>query len=368
MKTIFEEVSIGSLTLKNRLVRSATWEGMATEDGHMTEPLFKVYEGLAKGGVGLIITGYCYILAEEHPNPRMMGIYDDAFIDEYRRLTSMVHDNGCKIVMQIVYGGSCTPRSAEGRVIWSPSGVTDLATGVTPTEMTRENIRTVIQAFGDAAVRAKAAGFDGVQLHGAHGYLLSQFMTPYYNRRNDEYGGSLEKRARIILEVYEEVRRRVGEDYPVMIKINGEDYIDGGVPLADSMQLATMLDEKGIDAIEVSGGVASAGKNIPPRPKINSPEKEAYHVANAAQIAKEITAPVMVVGGGRTLDVIERSLNESEIACFSLSRPLVSEPDLPNRWHSGDRAKARCVSCNGCLAYEDGEPWCVLDRRQSKRF
>jgi len=367
MKKIFEEINIGSLKLKNRLVRSATWEGMATEDGHMTEPLFKVYEDLAKGGVGLIITGYSYILAEEHPNPRMMGIYDDAFVDEYKPLTSMVHDHGGKIVMQIVYGGSCTTWAAEGRVIWSPSGVTDLATGVTPTEMTRENIRTVVQAFGDAAVRAKSAGFDGVQFHGAHGYLLSQFMTPYYNRRTDEYGGSLENRARIILEVYDEVRSRVGEGYPVMIKINGEDYIDRGVTLADSMQLAKLLDEKGIDSIEVSGGVASAGQNIPPRPKINSADKEAYHVANASEIAKVIKAPVVVVGGGRTPDVIEKSLNESEIACFSLARPLVSEPDLPNRWLSGDKAKARCISCNGCLSQVEGEPWCVLERRGEKR-
>lgn len=364
MKTIFEEIRLGSLTLKNRLVRSATWEGMATEDGHMTEPLFKVYENLAKGGVGLIITGYSYILAEEHPNPNMMGIYDDAFVDEYKPLTSMIHGHDCKVVMQIVYGGSCTPLPAQGRIIWSPSGVTDLGTGVTPSEMTQANIHTVIQAFGDAAVRAKAAGFDGVQFHGAHGYLLSQFMTPYYNRRTDEYGGSLENRARIILEVYDEVRRRVGEDYPVMIKINGEDYIDGGTTLADSMQLAKMLDEKGIDAIEVSGGVASAGKKIPPRPKINSPEKEAYHVANATKIAKEIAAPVMVVGGGRTPDVIEKSLNESEIVCFCLARPLVSEPNLPNRWLSGDRTKARCISCNACLAYIEGKPWCALDRQQ----
>lgn len=366
MKTIFEKVKIGSLTLKNRLVRSATWEGMATEDGHMTSPLFRVYEDLAKGGVGLIITGYSYVLDEEHPNPNMMGIYEDRFIDEYKPLTSMIHDHDCKVVMQIVYGGSCTTRSAEGRVIWSPSGITDLATGVTPTEMTQENIRTVVQAFGRAAVRAKAAGFDGVQFHGAHGYLLSQFMTPYYNRRKDEYGGSLENRARIILEVYDEVRHRVGEDYPVLIKINGEDYINDGVTLTDSMQLAQLLDKKGIDAIEVSGGVASAGPHIPPRPKINSPEKEAYHVVNAAQIANAIKASVMVVGGGRTPDVIEKSLNESEIACFSISRPLVSEPDLPNRWLSGDRTKARCVSCNGCLSYIEGDPWCMLDRRMGK--
>jgi 2,4-dienoyl-CoA reductase-like NADH-dependent reductase (Old Yellow Enzyme family) len=366
MKKIFEEAAIGPFVAKNRLVRSATWENMADDSGHMTAPLFEVYEKLARGGVGLIITGYAFVMREEQPNPGMMGIYDDSFIEEYRRLTTMVHSHGSGIVLQIVYGGSCAGSPTEGRLIWSPSGVTDLATGVTPTAMTVEDIQTLIRHFGDAAVRAQKAGFDGVQLHGAHGYLLSQFLTPHYNRRTDAYGGGIENRARIILEVYDEIRSRVGESFPVMIKINSEDFIENGLTFEDSLAVAKMLDQRGMDAIEVSGGVASAGPSIPPRPKINTREKEAYHAGFAARVAAEVRAPVLVVGGMRSPEVVEDVLDKTGIAFISLARPLLSEPDLPNRWAGGDRTRARCVSCNGCLKMEPGGNRCVLDNRPAR--
>jgi len=185
MKQIFEETRIGSMALKNRLVRSATYENMAGDQGYMTDKLFKVYEDLARGGVGLMITGYAFVTSDEQPNPSMMGIYDDSFIANYRDLTDMVHQHDSRIVMQIAYGGTQTGYRPEGRVIWGPSSVADLAYGVVPTPMSKENIRTLVQAFGNAAARVKAAGFDGVQIHGAHGYLLSQFLTPHYNHRTE---------------------------------------------------------------------------------------------------------------------------------------------------------------------------------------
>ncbi len=361
MRKIFEAAKINRLDVKNRLVRSATWENMADDKGHMTGQLLKIYEELARGGTGLIITGYAFVTRDEQPNPGMMGIYDDTFTDEYRKLTDMVHEQGSRIVMQIAYGGSFTNYPPEGRLIWSPSGVADLATGVVPTPMSSEDIRTLVTAFGDAADRVKKAGFDGVQIHGAHSYLLSQFMNPHYNRRTDEYGGSIENRARIILEVYDEIRKRVGNDYPVMIKINCEDFIDGGATIADSLALSKMLDERGINAIEVSGGGAGSGKRTPARTKIDTPEKEAYHAEYATRIAAEIKAPVILVGGLRSPEVIEGLLERTKIEFFSLSRPLLSEPDLPNRWQSGDRAKSRCVSCNGCLRMPKGGNVCVLN-------
>jgi len=366
MKKIFEAVNIGSLRLKNRLVRSATWENMADDKGHMTQDLFSVYENLACGGVGMIITGYAFVMADEQPNPGMMGIYDDSFIEEYRKLTDMVHAHGSRIVMQIVYGGSCAAYPTEGRVIWSPSGVADLATGIVPTPMSRDDIKTLVNAFGDAASRVKAAGFDGVQFHGAHGYLLSQFMTPYYNRRTDEYGGSVENRARIVLEVYDEVRRIVGDAYPVMIKINSQDFIEDGLTVEDSLAIASMLDQRGIDAVEVSGGVASAGNNIPPRPKIDTLEKEAYHAEYAARFADGLKAPVMVVGGFRTPALIDGLLEKTKIELFSLSRPLLAEPNLPNRWQAGNLKPSRCISCNGCLKMREGGNRCVLKTRLKK--
>jgi 2,4-dienoyl-CoA reductase-like NADH-dependent reductase (Old Yellow Enzyme family) len=361
-RRLFEAAQIGSLTLKNRLVRSATWENMADEKGHITEGLFGVYEDLARGGTGMIITGYAFVLGEEQPNPGMMGIYDDSFVPEYRRLTDRVHALGSRIVMQIVYGGSCAGYPAAGRVIWSPSGVADLATGIVPVPMEKEDIRRLVKAFGDAARRVRDAGFDGVQIHGAHGYLLSQFLTPYYNRRTDEYGGSLENRARIVLEVYDEIRRRVGKEFPVMIKINSEDFIEGGVSAEESLAVSVMLDERGIDAIEVSGGVASAGERIPPRVRIDSSEKEAYHATHASRIADHVSSPVIVVGGLRSPGVIEELLDTTRIGFFSLSRPLLCEPALPLRWQGGDRSEARCVSCNGCLRRAEGGNRCILKK------
>lgn len=362
MRTIYEETTLNGMTLKNRLVRSATWENMADAQGYMTEKLFSVYEGLARGGVGMIITGYAFVTAEEQPNPGMMGISNDSFIEGYRALTEMVHAHDGRIVLQIAYGGSQTAYQPEGRLIWGPSDVADLASNVVPTPMTREDIATLVRAFGDAAARAKAAGFDGVQFHGAHCYILSQFLSPRYNRRSDEYGGSLENRARIFSEVYEEIRRRVGSDYPVMVKINAADFVENGATFEECRFVCQQLAERGIDAIEISGGGAASGKCIPSRLKIDSPDKEAYHAPYAAKLAAELTVPIIVVGGLRSLEVVERLLTTTGIDYFALSRPLLAEPDLPGRWQRGDRSPARCISCNGCLRKQPGGNVCVLNR------
>lgn len=363
MRTIFEESTINGMTLKNRLVRSATWENMADAKGHITKKLFKVYENLAKGGVGMIITGYAFVIRDEQPNPGMMGIYNDSFIDEYLSLTEMVHAHGSRIVMQIAYGGTQTNYPPEGRLIWGPSDVADLATGVVPTPMSRVDIRTLVQAFGDAAERVKAAGFDGVQFHGAHSYILSQYLSPHYNRRTDEYGGSIENRARIFTEVYEEIRHRVGADFAVMVKINAEDFVENGATFEECRFVCRQLSERGIDAIEISGGTAASGKQNPSRPKINNPDKEAYHASYAALIAQEVPTHVILVGGLRSPEVIESLLATTKIPYFALSRPLLCEPDLPKRWQQGDRSRARCVSCNGCHRMNPDGNRCVLNRR-----
>ncbi|ABA88336.1 NADH-dependent flavin oxidoreductase, Oye family [Syntrophotalea carbinolica DSM 2380] len=361
MRTLFDETKINSMILKNRLVRSATWENMADQSGHMTEPLFKLYKELALGGVGLIITGYAFPLAEEQPNPGMMGIYDDSFIEDYRPLTEMVHSHGSRIVMQIAYGGSQTNYRPEERTIWGPSEVADLAFKVEPREMSREDIQTLKKAYGEAANRAKAAGFDGVQLHAAHGYLLNQFLCPYYNRRTDEYGGSIENRARIVLEIYDEVRDRVGANYPVLIKLNAEDFTENGATFEDCRYLCRELAGRGIDAIEVSCGTFASGKLGPCRTRIDAPEKEAYNAGHAAQLAEELDVPILVVGGIRSPEVIEKLLETSKIEYFSVSRPLLAEPQLAKRWQDGDRRSARCISCNGCFRPNPAGNLCVLN-------
>ncbi|MTI79584.1 MAG: NADH:flavin oxidoreductase [Firmicutes bacterium] len=357
MRTLFDSTKINNIELNNRFIRSATWENKADQKGHLTDELLKVYQELAKGQVGLIITGYAFVIKDEQPNPGMMGIYDDSFIKDYKKLTDAVHQHGSKIVLQIAYGGTQTNYRPENRVIWGPSTVPEMATGVVAHEMTKDDINTLVKAFGDAASRAKSAGFDGVEFHGAHGYLLSQFLNPYHNQRTDEYGGDIENRARVIFETYNEIRRRVGEDYAVMIKINCRDFVEQELTFEESLYVCKELSKRGIDAIEVSGGIAAAKELGAQRKKINSTEKEAYFEEYAAEIAEQVDTKVILVGGIRSLDVMDRLLSETKIDYFSMARPFLSEPDLVKHFQEKSKTKARCVSCGSCYTPEGN--YCV---------
>ncbi len=367
MKQLFEKTSINGLDLKNRFIRSATWERKADDSGHLTDRLLKVYEDLADGGAAAIITGYAYVIKEEQPNPRMMGIYDDSFIDEYRKLTETVHKKGSKIILQLVYGGSFTWFKTSERVIWGPSAVQNKLSNVIPKEMTKDDIHTLIEAFGDAAVRAKKSGFDGVEIHGAHSYLLNMFLAPFFNIRTDEYGGTAENRARIIYEIYDSIRSKTGKEFPVLIKLNCSDFMgDRGFTFSECKELSVKLAAKGIDAIEISGGpVFRAPK--PDKDPSNFPAesigKESYFAAYAKEIADVVDVPVLLVGGNRSFDVMEKILQDSKIQYFSLSRPLLSEPDLISKWEKDRSIKPRCTSCSKCF-HDDGN-MCYLDRDES---
>jgi len=367
VKTLFDSTQLGSMQLKNRLWRSATWLNMADEKGHITERLERTYLDLAKGGVGTIITGYAFVREDEQPNPGMFGIYNDAFVPEYRDFVQKIKAEGANIIMQIVYGGSATSYKVGDRVIWGPSSIPHPFFGTTPREIAKEEIRELVGDFAQAARRVKEAGFDGVQLHAAHTYLFSQFLSPYYNRRTDEYGGSIENRGRIIFETVRAVREEVGKDYPVLIKMHcSDDWDDNGLTIEESTIIAKELERLGITAIEFSGGNLDV-RNYPDSPPIRNgilkPEKQSYFAKQVAKIARELTVPVISVGGHRTPEVIEGILNETNISYFSLSRTLLSEPNLINRWQSGDRAKPRCIACGKCW-HPDGNV-CVLDRKRS---
>ncbi len=364
MKQLFEKTSINGLELKNRFIRSATWERMADDKGHMTDRLLKVYQDLADGGAAAIITGYAFVIEEEQPNARMMGIYNDSFIDEYKRLTDEVHRRGSRIILQIVYGGSFTWFNTGERVIWGPSAVTNKISNVTPKEMTPDEIKVLVEAFGDAALRAKKSGFDGVEIHGAHGYLLNMFLSPFFNRREDEYGGSAEKRARILYDIYDNAREKTGSDFPILIKVNCSDFMgDNGLTFDDCKEICMTLAAKGIDAIEVSGGpVFRAPK--PDKDPSNFPEdrvgRESYFAEYAKELAEIADVPVILVGGNRSIETMEGILNSTPIQYFSLSRPLLSEPDLVSKWHNDRSVKPRCVSCNKC--FDDNGNVCIMNR------
>lgn len=348
MDEVLREASIGQVKMRNHFVRSATWDGLAGENGEVTESMVEVYRSLARGGVGLILTGFAFVNKKGKAVPGMLGADDDALLPGLSELAEAVHDEEGKIALQIAHGGS--QRTFEtGTPTEAPSAVKDRSTGNTPVEMSREDIGRVVRAFAEAAVRAKVSGFDGVQMHAAHGYLLSQFLSPYSNVRSDEYGGSIENRAKIVLEVYEAIRAQVGPDYPVMIKINSADFDEVGLTSEDSLWICRKLSEMGMDAIELSGGVPAAGRHGPARLKIDSPEKEAYFRDLARQFKPHIECPLILVGGLRSLEIIEDIFREGSAQFFSLSRPLISEPELIRRWTSGDGRPARCVSCNKCF-------------------
>lgn len=359
MKSLFDSTELAGMKLKNRCVRSATHDRRAAEDGHMTAALFRVYEDLAKGGAGLIITGLTYVSDKEQSLPHQMGIYDDSFIEEYANLTGVCHKYDAKIVMQLACVGSQTFPGETGKVIWGPSAVEDLGFKVTPAVMTTQDILFVQAAFADAALRAKKSGFDGIQLHVAHGYLLSKFLTPYYNRRTDAYGGSIGNRTRMILETYAAVRKKVGPDYPVLVKINSEDFMDQGLTFAECKYVCKELVAAGIDAIEISGGSRSSRPNEWFSRTI-SPDQQSYFLPHTAELAGEVDVPVILVGGNRDYASLTDILNKTSIEYIAFCRPLIRESDLINRWQFGDREPSACVFCNKC--FHPGGTSCVFNR------
>lgn len=369
MKGIFDQTEIKGMALRNRFFRSATWEGMCGEDGRPTDKLIEYYRSLAAGGVGLIITGYTFVRPDGKQLPGKMGLHTDDFIDDMKKMTDAVHQEGGRICIQLVHCGGQTTPEVIGRTPIAPSAVeSSQYLDVKPVEMTREDICDVITAFGDAARRAKESGFDAIQLHAAHGYLINQFLSPLTNRRNDEYGGSIKGRAKFLLDVYKSVNKAVGENFPVFAKLNGADNLDGALTIKDAVVAAKLLDNAGIDLIEVSGGTPASGAESPVRDKISKQEDEAYNLNLAEDIKTAVSCFVGSVGGYRSLEVIQKAL-EAGMDYISLARPLIREPDLPRRWESGDTGKAKCISCNKCFTpgLKEGGIYCVIEKELANK-
>lgn len=304
------------MKLKNRLVRSATWEGMADDKGHIPKELLAIYEELAKGGVGMIITGFTSVYDNDHLFGGMVRLSNDELIDEHKKLVEIVHKEDCRILVQLALG--------EYKML-------------EPDDLTIDDINEIEELFVSAAKRAKVAGYDGIQVHAAHNFYLSKFISPAYNHRTDEYKGGNSK---ILIDIIKMIRKEVG-DIHISTKINCDDFIPRGLTPDLSMAICNDLIDKGIDSIEVSGnGTSVAGI----KPRVN----EAYFKDFAIELANNEKANVLLVGGHRSVENMEKVLNESNIKCLSLSRPLIREPDLPKRWESGDTSPSKCISCNKC--------------------
>jgi len=367
MSKLFEKSTINAMALRNRFVRSATWEGMAGEDGGVTPKLTDLMVKLAKGSVGMLITSHAYVRKDGQAGPWQLGIYSDTLIDGLKEMTRSIHENGSKVVAQLAHAGYLASGKLSGE---TPVAMSLLdGQGKSPrNELTASGIQKIVEAFGQAGRRAKEAGFDGVQIHAAHGYLLSQSLSPAFNRRRDGFGGPIANRARLLLEVLKRLRAELGNDYPILVKMNSQDFVEDGLSLEDALQVGAMLHEGGIDAIELSGGTLLSGNLGPSRAKISSEEKEAYFKEGARAFKEKVPVPLILVGGLRSFRVAESLVNEGISDYISMSRPFIREPDLIKRWESGDLRRARCVSDNQCFGPgRDGEGiYCVVERKAGK--
>lgn len=352
MSSLFDPITIKNMTLRNRFVRSATYDGCSNRKGQVTEKQIKLFTDLADGGVGLIISGIAYVHPSGQISPFQNTIAHDASIPGLERLTKAVHERGAKIAVQLFHAGR------ESARFLGPKKELAIGPSVIPNDpffnkeyraMTAEEIRTIARAFGDAAGRAKTAGFDAVQLHGAHAYLLSQFLSPYTNRRRDEYGGSFENRLRFHRGIYLNIREKVGNAYPVLIKTGGEDGFTGGLAFRAGRAAAKIFSQWGFDAVELSQGLRGKWyEETEFRTKINRIEKEAYFRDWSKEVKRVVNIPVMMVGGLRSIELMEEVVQKGEADFISLCRPLIKDPHIINAWKSGSRVRADCISCNKC--------------------
>jgi 2,4-dienoyl-CoA reductase-like NADH-dependent reductase (Old Yellow Enzyme family) len=368
MGKLFEKSAINGLELKNRFVRSATWEGMADQDGNPTPKLLETMTTLAAGGVGLIITSHAFVSPEGRATPWQLAIDKDERIDGLRKMTDAVHAAGGRIAMQLAHAGAFAAAALSGmpRLVPSPAEGPDTSP---QKEMEGRDIKAVIEAYAAAAERAKAAGFDALQIHAAHGYLLSQFLSPAFNRRGDKYGGNIDNRSRIHREICNVIRDVVGKHFPVLIKINGRDFIENGLTADDAAMAVRLLAAAGVDAVELSGGTIVSGKLSPSRSRVNAPEKEAYFREEAQILREAINLPLILVGGNRSFEVADLLVADGTADYISMSRPFIREPGLIRRWQEGDLRKAECISDNLCFApaLEGRGVYCVTRERELQK-
>jgi 2,4-dienoyl-CoA reductase-like NADH-dependent reductase (Old Yellow Enzyme family) len=374
MSLLFEPFTIQGMTLKNRLVRSATQENTASLGGVPTDDARRLYRRLARGGAGLIVTGHAYVNRAGQAALLQNGAHTDAAVAAWRPIIEAVHEHGARIAMQIAHGGRQAQSHSLGRRALAPSAVPNFVEFSWPRSMTEGEIEQTVQDFGAAAGRVKAAGFDAVQIHAAHGYLIAGFLSPLTNRRRDGWGGDPERRFRFLAEVYRAVRREVGPTFPVLCKLNLKDFFFGGLSPRESFLAAHRLAEMGLDALEISGGIYETGlhttRGDPFMPlareqknplkrlllevalRLEAPRtgfEEAYFLPYAVELKASLPIPLILVGGIRRPEVAEAILEAGHADLISMSRPLIREPGLPNRWLAGNREPAQCVSCNQCL-------------------
>lgn len=369
---LFTPINLGSLQVKNRIVMPPMVSGRGHVDGRVTDSHINWYEARAKGGVGLIIVEFTYVTRRGSAGPDLIGIYDDDLIPGLKGLVDRIHQYDCKICIQLAHGGRQSHGDRQtsidfigGAAPVAPSAIAcpmGEAISQTPHELTISEIEEIVVQFGDAARRAKQAGFDGVEIHGAHGYLIAEFMSPHFNKRHDAYGGDLRDRMRFPVEIIKRIRSEVGPDFPVGFRFSGNECIADGHTVEDARRIARILESAGVDWLHVSaGGYESFWGIIPPYGI-----REGFNVVAAAAAKEAVNIPVITVGRIKDPEMAEEILQEGKADMIALGRQLICDPDWPVKAASGDYSSIRpCIGCTqGCINREltmAGEATCIYN-------
>lgn len=333
MTNIFTQLQLpNGTTIKNRFMKAATSETMGDKYYRPTQELINLYSAWAKGGTGLIITGNVMVDQSARGEFGNIVVEDRSNLNLLKQWAKAGTSNGAKIFMQLNHPGKQSPKTISRQPV-APSAVPMEGSNSfafnDPRALTKVEIQTIIQKFINAAVVAKEAGFSGVEIHAAHGYLLSQFLSPHDNQRVDEYGGNLDNRMRLLVEIYTGMRQKVGNDFAIALKINSSDLREGGFTEEDSFKVIQKMDQLGIDLIEISGGNYE-------KPTVQGIGKGAFFIKYAQKVKQAVTVPVAVTGGFSTANGMSKAIENHEADLIGLARPLVLLPDLPNQFELGN--------------------------------
>ena len=369
LKYLFKPIKIGKMEVKNRVVMPPMGVHFGVdEDGNVTSQLSEYYADRARGGTGMVITGGAAVSPTGKDLKVQIEIWDDSFIPALREMTNRFHDNGdAKFGVQLLHGGRQVTHS--DKVAPSPIPALAVVQG-TPRELSIDEIKETIGTFGDSARRAQEAGFDFVEIHAAHGYLISEFLAPNANKRWDAYGGSFENRIRFLLEILEDIKEKTGPDFPVGIRYNGDDYVEDGWALEDAKRVAPILEKNGADYLHISAGIYGSRP-----PGITIPSMYGTYgcfVYLAEEVKKEVSIPVIAVGRIKHPEFADRIIKEGNADMVAMGRAQLADPDIANKARDGCLGEIRpCIGCClGCIqnAFEGTEVTCVMNPKVNREY
>ncbi len=367
---LFSAGIIGKLSVKNRLVMPPMVRNYADTNGFVTDRYVAHIQNIAKGGVGTIILEASFISPEGKGFVNELGIHSDKVIPGLKRLVDVAHEYGAVIGPQLYHAGRQTSSKTTGKQPLAPSPVADPTINEVPRELDHKEINRLVKAYGEAGTRAKEAGCDFVEIHGAHGYLITQFLSSFSNQRQDEYGGSLDERMKFMLDVYESVRLAVGKDFPIIVRLSGEEMVDGGLTIEDTKIIAKRLEEVGANALHISVGnyaSYSQGRMIPP---MAVPDAPLLHLAEA--VKKVVKIPVIAVGKIRFPEMAENIIKQGKADFVAIGRTLLADPNWPNKVKNNKLEEINhCISCNeGCISrlFAQKDVWCTTNPQTGREL